>query len=190
MNRIDVVIDLETLGTGPDAIITQIGMVEFDITTGKIGRKYLQNVDAQSCLDLGMKLDLSTLKWWLSQDLRVFKNSLERGLELPAVLLEVNNWLFAVSNKMIGAIYLWGNGASFDNVLLKGAFDRCKYKYPIKYYNDRDMRTIVDLAAIKMDIDPKLLKNKIEFKGTKHNAVDDCVWEAEVISMCYNILLN
>lgn len=61
---LDVMIDLETLSTRADAVIAQIGVVGFNRHDRGAIRPGIQvRVDPQSCLDLGMKVDWSTLAW-------------------------------------------------------------------------------------------------------------------------------
>ncbi len=41
----DCMIDFETLGTGPDAAIIQVGACYFDRVTGEIGATFKRNFD-------------------------------------------------------------------------------------------------------------------------------------------------
>ena len=63
----DVMIDIETLGNGPMAVMIQFGAVYFDRHTGETGKQVFFNVDADSCVELGFEMDSSTVFWWLQQ---------------------------------------------------------------------------------------------------------------------------
>ena len=58
---VNVMVDLETLGNGSESVIISIGAVEFDPETGELGREFYKVVDAQSCVDAGLKIDASTV---------------------------------------------------------------------------------------------------------------------------------
>ena len=58
-------IDLETMGTKSDSIITQIGLVLFD--RDKIVSEFKVNVDINDSLRLGLSVEGDTLYWWLKQ---------------------------------------------------------------------------------------------------------------------------
>ena len=190
MNRIDIVVDLETLGTNNSPVIMQIGAAVFDITTGKIIRKFSHNISIQSCINLGLNIDALTLKWWTKQDPNTIKEVMNGTKSLEFVLDEFKKWVMMVSGNAIGIVHLWGNGILADNTWLKSAYNLIGKTYPIHYTKDRDVRTILDLAAIKLDVTEKQIQSQVENKGVYHNAVDDAEWAAKVVSTCYNILLQ
>jgi len=86
MEYTDVMLDLETMGKKSNAAIVSIGAVEFDIETGKTGREFYKVVDLQSCLDLGLKVEASTIYWWLMQSEAARKRICEKGDDLTNVL--------------------------------------------------------------------------------------------------------
>ena len=45
---LDVMLDLETMGTQPDAAIVAIGAVEFDLEAAQLGRRFYQPVTLDS----------------------------------------------------------------------------------------------------------------------------------------------
>lgn len=63
----DVMLDLETMGQGPDAAIVAIGAVSFDLEAGKLGSEFYTVVDLTSSVEAGGKMDPSTVLWWLQQ---------------------------------------------------------------------------------------------------------------------------
>ena len=60
---------------------------------------------------------------------------------------------------------VWGNGAAFDNVILRRAFERLGLDTPWSHWNDRCYRTIKNLA-------PAIV---LERFGAHHSALDDAV---------------
>ena len=64
-----LMIDLETLSTAGDAAIAQIGLSPFWIDgDGPLGPGLHINVDPQSCIDHGLRVDWSTTHWWMMQE--------------------------------------------------------------------------------------------------------------------------
>ena len=163
----NIMLDLETMGNGPDAAIIAIGACKFDITG--IQDTYYCVVDLTSSLNAGLKVDGDTILWWLKQSDDARKaihspltsaNKITEALETFACWVEKNNQ----KNPKI-----WGNGASFDNVILANAYGKVGLETPWKYYNDRCYRTIKAMY-------PEIKMNR---KGTHHNALDDAISQAE-----------
>lgn len=157
----DVMLDLETLGTDGNSVIIALGAVEFDPSTGELGREFYENIDAQSCVDHGLMMDVSTVMWWMQQsdDARsVFKKG---GIPLHVALFQFGKWLPHDA-------VVWGNGASFDNVILSNAYRKTLNEQPWKFWNDRCYRTLKSLRPTV----------PITRTGTYHNALDDAKSQA------------
>lgn len=155
----NVMVDLETLGNGSNAVIISIGAVEFNETG--LGRTFYANVDPQSCVDAGMQMDVSTVMWWMQQTEQsraIFK---KLNAPLRTVLEDFAAWYPP------GAA-LWGNGATFDNVVLSNAYRALGGKQPWDFWNDRCYRTLKNLY-------PHI---KLERSGVAHNALDDAKSQA------------
>lgn len=61
--------------------------------------------------------------------------------------------------------------------------------YPIEYKNDRDLRTLVDLACTKLGITEKELKNKYYDQSLEpHDAFNDVVNQVNLAVNCYKEL--
>ena len=202
--RIDVVVDLETLGRSADALIFQIGAIAFDIETGQILSEFNEIADLSDSKDL--LIEGNTLLWWLKTDSnllnRLLNNPTEKGLTPKNLLFYFESWIAHLNeniNNELGNknVYLWGNGILFDNAKLKHQLTNIdkncvsEENYPIYYRNDRDIRTLVESAMLKTGktrdeiYDP--LKKEDE---TLHDALDDCRFEVRLINYCYNALLK
>lgn len=79
--RVDIMLDLETLGLSDSPVITQLAAVAFDITTGESFDEFSVFIDAKSCIEKGLKIDGSTVEWWLKQDERVFKSIFLKAID-------------------------------------------------------------------------------------------------------------
>ncbi len=61
----NIMLDLETMGNGPDAAIIAVGACKFD--TIAVLDTYYCVVDLTSSLNAGLKVDGDTILWWLKQ---------------------------------------------------------------------------------------------------------------------------
>ena len=159
----DVMIDLETLGLSVDSVIIQIAAVRFDRHTGDIGDYLHMSLSWSS--QQSRKVDMSTIEWWMNQDKNASKDLLSGTIKLSTALKELSSFIEEDDR-------VWGNGSSFDISMLNHAFG--EEETPWKYWNVRDVRTVMDLA--KVDV------RDIPFKGQPHNAKDDCLHQINYLS--------
>lgn len=184
--RVDVMVDLETLGTHADSTIIQISAIAFDINTGAHHYVFNKIADISKNEDYEMNVDGSTLKWWLTTNKELLARSIEKGEMSSSELVEdFGNWLSVV--KSMGDLYLWGNGILFDNKMIQ--YQLGEDLYPIEYKNDRDLRTLVDLACAKLGITEKELKNKYYDQSLEpHDAFNDVINQVNLAVNCYKEL--
>lgn len=170
--------DLETVDTAPTAAILSIALVEFDPLTGAIGQRYYRNVDLVSCLDAGLTYSEETIKWWDSQS-AASKNVLnENKLDITSAMRELSAFITSFSG--LGSnIAVWGNGAAFDNVILRNAFKAVGMVAPWDFRNDFDVRTLVHLCEtfVKRDQFPHV--------GVAHYALDDAIAQIKYVAPMY-----
>lgn len=188
--RKDIMVDLETLGTGEDATIFQIAGMSFDITTGETFDK-INLIGDISKFDM-LNVDGSTLKWWLNTDKELLTNLLHKGTLSEDEMIE-HFYIWLQNQSETGDmkdVYLWGNGILFDNAKLqKKMNDHYKIKYPIFFRNDRDVRTLVELACMKSGLTEKELKDSVASENeTKHDAMDDIKFQIRLAHKCYEII--
>ncbi len=163
----DIMLDLETMGNGPNAAIVAIGAVCFDIEKEELGATFYETIDLQSSVAGGGIMDPSTVIWWLKQseaarlDIIAGREPIESALELFA------SWIG--KNLDADRVNMWGNGAAFDNVILASAYRRHNMLQPWDFRNDRCYRTIKSLNPC----------HKMQRTGTHHNALDDAISQAK-----------
>lgn len=154
-------VDLETLGNGSRAVIVAIGAVRFN-SQSVFSNTFYRLVDAESCVRAGLKMDASTVMWWLKQSQAAREALCKPGVTLTQALTELSAWYPHDA-------CLWGNGATFDNVILDNAYKAIKMSPPWQYYNHRCYRTVKALFPLAATA----------FNGTAHNALDDAIHQAE-----------
>lgn len=173
----DVMLDLETMGNKPDAAIVAIGAVEFDIGVGAIGARFYLPVQLGSSVRYGGAMDPDTVLWWLQQD-EAPRRELwgDDRATLPDALSQFTAWM--ESRAAGGAVRVWGNGAAFDNVVLRGAYERLDRQAPWYFWDDRCYRT---MKAQRPDVPMARV-------GVHHNAADDAESQARHLLRLMGVL--
>lgn len=164
-----LMIDLETMGSKPTAPIVAIGAVFFDPQSG----------------ELGAIPDGDTILWWLKQSSEARAAiCTDNTLTISAALSELSTF---ISRNSENPRYLkvWGNGATFDNVIIRASYERAGKVCPWPFWNDSDVRTIV-LLGRQLDFDPKV---NMPFDGIAHNALADARHQAKYVSAIWQRLL-
>ncbi|HDW2448833.1 TPA: 3'-5' exoribonuclease, partial [Escherichia coli] len=175
-----LMIDLETMGKNPDAPIISIGAIFFDPQTGDMGPEFSKTIDLDTA---GGVIDRDTIKWWLKQSREAQSALLTDEIPLDDALLQLREFIDENSGEFF--VQVWGNGANFDNVILRRSYERQDIPYPWRYCNDRDVRTIVELGkAIDFDA-----RTAIPFEGERHNALDDARHQAKYVSAIWQKLI-
>ncbi|WP_337232325.1 exonuclease [Citrobacter portucalensis] len=180
-----LMVDMETMGNSPDAPILSIGAVFFDPSTGNTGAEFYQVVSLESSMSFGMKPDASTIQWWLKQSSEARSAIL---VDEAMGLLETLELLadFIAENAANGShtVQLWGNGCSFDNVILRRAYALTDTPFAVPFWNDRDVRTMVELGK-SVGINPRF---DIPFEGDMHNALSDARHQVKYVSAIWQRL--
>lgn len=175
----DISIDLETLSTQQDAAILSIGAAAFNRDTGEIGDVFYEVIDLDDALQAG-HVSGSTLMWWMRQSDSAKRPLFGEGAAFAKVPLAAALQELSAFIRRHDSVRVWGNGATFDISVLEHAYQLFKVQTPWAFWNIRDMRTIVDVAQCH-----GFDKGLIPFQGTAHNAVDDALHQARVISAAW-----
>ena len=160
-----MMVDIETMGTGPDAPILSIGAVAFN--GAGLGDEFYTTCNLQSAVDSGAVIDPSTVMWWLRQD-AIARAALEDCQDTAVSLTQALQSFLAFVNPSHPSLRgVWGNGAAFDNVIIRQSCKRLGLEvWPFRL--DKCYRTVKGAyPAVKM-----------ERVGTHHNALDDAKSQA------------
>lgn len=160
----DASIDIESLDTVPGAKILTIGAVRFDRATGGLDTPFYVALDPTITPGSASR---SAFGWWKGQSEEA-RTAAFGGRTEPAKAMHM------LAEYVGTDTCVWGNGAHFDISLLEWLFNQTGVGIPWKFWNVRDMRTVVDLAPLD--------KSSIPFEGVAHNAEADAVHQAKVIA--------
>lgn len=163
---VHIMADIETFSPKPGGLIVSIGAVKFTAT--KILQRFEVGIDPEDAQRFGLTIDASTVMWWLDPKRDEARRKL---IELPKVdlysaLAGFADWVRQDPEDQRGS--LWGKGATFDNVLLNGAYAAAGQEYPFSYRQDECYRTLANRCP---DVEYKQI-------GTAHVGVDDAESQA------------
>lgn len=165
-----IMLDIETLDTTSSAVVVSIGAVRFDPVTGHVAPKasaFRARLDLDDQIKRGRTVNGDTIAWWMQQsaDARaVF--ALEGKPDNLNLLRRFAAWVNTTDPKAI-----WGNGANFDNVIVRHLLESYGVATPWKFWQDECYRTIRNRV-------PGARELPIERVGVYHNAVDDALTQA------------
>ena len=178
----DIMVDLETLDTIASAAIVAIGAAQCNLVTGEIGSTFYRVVDLEGQLEAGMTLNPKTLYWWLQQSNEAREAiTVEGKISLMDMCTKFAEWLHSIDPSG-EKLRLWSNGASFDIPILTYAYNKCAQELPVKFWNQRDQRTVLGFYPPRLQEDYR--RNNLR-TGTHHNALDDCKHQ---VKYCAKIL--
>lgn len=145
-----------------------------------MGPEFSKTIDLETA---GGVIDRDTIKWWLKQSREAQSAIMTDEIPLDDALLQLREFIDENSGEFF--VQVWGNGANFDNTILRRSYERQGIPCPWRYYNDRDVRTIVELGkAIDFDA-----RTAIPFEGERHNALDDARYQAKYVSVIWQKLI-
>lgn len=168
----DVMLDLETLSTRPEAVVLTIGAVKFDPYSGYIdlenGLYERVSVDDQTAL--GRHVQEETLEWWGKQDPEVMEEALgeDNRVGVEDMANQLNKFLVGVES-------IWCQGPAFDIVILENLYRQLVKPVPWQFWQIRDSRTLFGVHG-----DPREKDRK-----AAHNALMDCYYQAIGVQQIY-----
>lgn len=168
--KLRLMLDIETLGTAPRSVITEVAVVDIDDGHRVCFQEYL-DIDAQ--VEMGRTIDGATVRWWMGQE-AVGPRPRER-LSLPGdFFASFFEWCRGLGGGAENAsVEWWCNGASFDFPILKDLWGQLGGKESQLWHFWRLMcfRTVARLEDPDRQLEP-------EFVGRRHSALDDARHQA------------
>jgi len=165
----DLMLDLETLSTANNAVVASIGLVAFELATGDIGETLYLELALEEQVIRGLHHDQATIDWWATQPFSFHHTK----TQLPVELALGSITAFMQAN---GTANVWGNGADFDNVILRSLYDAYGQKAPWSYSGNRCYRTLRNIL-------PSMIVDRV---GDKHHALNDALTQACHLNKLYH----
>jgi hypothetical protein len=175
----DVMIDIESLGTSPDCTILSIGVVLFDPKGIGITSKLELKPSVEEQTEIYKRsIDEGTLLWWSKQSPEALNEALSDEGRIPFKECMEKVYKFCWNHRAV-----WSNGAGFDVVVMESAFRNLEMQIPWPYHSVRDTRTLFDICNVK-------LSDKKYQTKTTHKAVEDAEHQAIVVQDAYKKLIK
>lgn len=172
MDKLHIMLDLETMGVGVNAAITAIGAARFD--EKGTGETFYTIVDLASCVRRGLDIEPATVLWWLDQSSAARRELLRHDAQtLDDALSEFSSWLgdlMTMYGLSFSDIHMWGNGPGFDNEKLNNAYNAVGSTAPWPWWNDRCYRTLSMIYPKYKTALPESMA---------HNALNDALHQAK-----------
>lgn len=170
----EVMVDIETLSTHPDATVLSIGAVAFSAPLGIAPVAFSATLDRHE--QTRRRIDADTVAWWVDQasenpgSISIFS---ERRLEPVATALSrltdyVHHWCTADEG-------IWANGPDFDLVILRSLYEDAGMEAPWTHRQHRCFRTLKQIvrsigAVVEVAPNPQW-----------HNATSDADYQARYV---------
>lgn len=162
LDKVHIMVDIETLDTTPSAVILSIGAVTMhNAEYAMFYREY--NPDTQ----FERTKSQSTIDWWKGQPISIPSSE----LELYTGLEEFSYWIKSLRAEPI----IWCKGTDFDTAILAHAYKQYKLEVPWKYNRVRDMRTLKKLH-------PQLTYSE---NLSPHHALQDAISQANHLEQIF-----
>ncbi|MHA1013570.1 3'-5' exonuclease [Enterobacter asburiae] len=180
-----LMIDIEAFGKKADSPVVSIGAVFFDPSTGNTGSEFYKVISLESAMASGGVPDASTIIFWLKASPEARSELvMDDAIPLDDALLQLNEFIGENAVNGPDSVQVWGNGATYDNVLLEASYDRTGIPCPWKFWNNRDVRTIVELGKA-VGCKPRY---EIPFEGEPHKAISDALHQVKYVSAIWQRL--
>jgi hypothetical protein len=133
-----LMIDIEGLGTGPDAAILTIAAQSFDpFGTGHYNRHYYARITLES--QENRRIQDDTLAWWATQpEAQAEAFAEDNRIPLDQALDELYRLAWQHD-------YIWAQGPTYDVNILEHAYKSYGKTQPWQFYRIRDSRTVLSL---------------------------------------------
>lgn len=182
---INIMIDLETAATTPNAAILSIGAVRFIPEAPYLLHEFKVNVNLDSCKREGLMVQQETMEWWEKQSPEAQRALITpRPRPIRAALNEFKGWYESLgSDKKT----VWAKPATFDCVILEHAFRAVSYDCPWDFRTPRDLHTLFTAASLlgfrRNQFEPTVV-------GVNHDALYDAKEQAEQAGRIMELMLR
>jgi hypothetical protein len=141
-----LMLDIETLGTRPGAVILSAALVRF---SDEAHTTLNLNTDEQEAL--GLISDPFTIAWWHDQEVKApgaWAASTLNPVPVRAALEHLSAWIAWAAGGQ--DVLIWCHGATFDAPLLEHLYRAAGINTPWHFTAVRDTRTLYDLAGVDL----------------------------------------
>jgi hypothetical protein len=172
-------IDIETLGTKPDAVVLTVGGVKFDpYNSEEPHTPFSVRLDIDEQTAAGRVIDPNTIEWWGQQDKAIQDEAFSEENRTPVMtfIADLNKWL-------VGTDLKWAQGSRFDYGILEDLIENSfKQHKNWAYWQEADSRTLGQLVPRDMRKDDSGAQKDL------HSALADAYNQAKAVQKAYKHL--
>ena len=164
-----LMVDMETMATGPNATVLTLGAVHFNPYGNGYGDKLYLRISIDDQDAFGREVDPVTIEWWSKQDPVVMEEAFspDNRVSLVDAMDQFHKFAWGCST-------FWSHGATFDLVIIENIYRQIGKPLPWNFWQLRDTRTLFDLG-----VDPEMPQ------GGKHDALQDAIRQAIGVQTVY-----
>lgn len=183
----EVMIDIETLGKKRGCAILTIGAVAFDYEHDDFGESFYCHVLPQTNVQAGLDVDIDTVLWWTQQSQQAQQSLTSKSaIPLKDALENFTDFLKRCRERARpNKLSLWSNDPEFDAQILEGGYEAVNLTTPWNFWENRSMRTIVDLGQ---RFSGRIFKKEFPRQGVYHDALDDAKYQTKLVKAAYQTL--
>lgn len=197
LNNMELMLDIETLGTVPGSPVVTLGAVLFDPYRSDSSELMLQRslsirIDLSDSISYSRGVEGATIRWWFEQEDAAIKALVgDDCISMKEALIKLNRFchergtfvndeFFSGLSDLPETSRYWAKDPDFDMALMRYYYERLsskELKMPWKFYECRSVRTVQDLAWPEGGIERPTFK----VPGVAHDARWDAVHQAMII---------
>lgn len=170
---LSVMIDFETLSLEPNCAVLTMGVAIFNASNVVCSHEFGFSLTQQ--LEEGRSINSDTLTWHMTKGAKARPSTFSLVSTGGSIAANMQRLVAMVHNRedAESKIFLWGNGANFDPVILEGLLRSCKTRPFWHYRNVRDTRTLFSLCPEELSELPR-----------NHTAMGDAIEQAKAVIRC------
>ena len=173
-----MMVDIETLDTEITAVILSIAAVVFD-PRGIEPETSQFSMTIEHTKQGERTTSQSTIDWWKQQDPIAYETAFGGTTPLNMVLSEFAWW---INRLQPTCTRIWAKSPDFDCSILRHACVQQNIIWPFKFWENRCVRTIMELAYPMGDFP------SIELDGPEHDALVDAKKQVIEVQHAYHVL--
>lgn len=184
--RIDFMLDIETLDPKAGGALFQIALVPFELGKHQSDKlPFNVNISIKDLKELGFSIDKECLLWWLQQEGSTIEKVLgpsynESALSVREALNQLSLFI-KTYRQQYEELAFWGYPATSDLTWLESAYVSMGEENPIKYNETRDMKTILELFWFKFGTKAHVEYSRVKNIKITHRAIEDCEYQIELL---------
>ena len=156
ITKVGLMLDIETLDTGPRAVVTQIALHGWDLedTDIRLAPAVWSFLPIQPQLQFlnPRTISAKTIGWWIEQGeharAMISESMSEDFEELPSLMRHFIRGFNRMTNNGEIEYELWARGPQFDVVIVESLLKDCGLPIPWRYDRVRDLRTLMAMEGI------------------------------------------